>query len=414
MSKPKGEVRPSARCMDPGTLGTFVEEFTKQLKAVRHTRLTVGGYGDAARHFAEWLRRSGIAVVDVDDGVIAQFARHRCKCSGNRQHHLLSAKYVRRVRRFICFLVERGVARAAAPNVAVVNQRVAEFQDWLRHHRGISERTVDRHGRMIMRLLPGLGDDPGTYHAELVRRVILAEAQRSSRPYIKTMTTALRGYLRFLAAHGVCRPWLDRAVPAIPQWRLSALPRYLPPADVERLIACCDLTKPHGIRDKAILLLLARLGLRAGDILGMRLDDIAWDEGTLRVRGKGRREVRLPLPQDAGDALLEYLEQARPRVDDDRMFLRSSAPYRPFAGPCAISDVVRLALKRAGITDPPSRGANLLRHSAATGMLRAGATLDAIGAVLRHRSTDTTAHYAKVDVAMLRQIAQSWAGDASC
>lgn len=146
----------------------------------------------------------------------------------------------------------------------------------------------------------------------------------------------------------------------------------------------------------------------------MRLDDITWNEGTLRVRGKGRREVKLPLPQDAGDALLDYLELARPRVGDDRIFLRSSAPYRPFAAPCAISDVVRLALKRAGITDPPSRGANLLRHSAATAMLRAGATLDAIGTVLRHRSSDTTAHYAKVDVAMLRQVAQPWPGDASC
>jgi integrase len=267
---------------------------------------------------------------------------------------------------------------------------------------------------MVVRLLRGLGDDPRTYDAELVRRVILAEAERNSRPNVKTMTTALRGYLRFLAAHDACRPWLDRAVPVIPQWRLSALPRYLPPADVERLIASCDLTKPHGIRDKAILLLLARLGLRAGDILGMRLDDIEWDEGTLRVRGKGRREVRLPLPQDAGDALLDYLERARPRVDDDRVFLRSSAPYRSFAGPCAISDVVRLALKRAEIADPPSRGTNLLRHSAATAMLRAGATLDAIGAVLRHRSADTTAHYAKVDVAKLRQIAQPWPGDASC
>jgi integrase/recombinase XerD len=267
---------------------------------------------------------------------------------------------------------------------------------------------------MLMRLLQGLAHDPGIYDVEPVGRVILAEAQRSSRPYIKTMTTALRGYLRYLSAHGLCRPWLDRAVPVIPKWRLSARPRYLPSADVERLIAPCDLTKPHGIRDKAILLLLARLGLRAGDILGMRIDDIAWDQGTLRVRGKGRREVGLPLPQDAGDALLKYLEQGRPLVDDDRVFLRSSAPYRPFAGPCAISDVVRLALKRAGITDPPSRGANLLRHSAATGMLRAGATLDAIGAVLRHRSADTTAHYAKVDIAMLRQIAQVWPGGASC
>jgi integrase/recombinase XerD len=415
MSEPIGALRRSPRCMDSGVLGTFVEAFTRNLRALGHTRLTVAGYGDAARHFAEWLRRSAIVVGDVDDGVITRFARHRCKCCGNRQHQLLSAKYVRRVRRFVRFLVERRVAKAAAPNVsAPLNDRVIEFQDWLRHHRGISERTVDRHGRMVMKLLPGLGDDPGTYDAELVRRVILAEAQSSSRPYIKTMTTALRGYLRFLAAQGTCRPWLDRAVPAIPQWRLSALPRYLPAADVERLIASCDLTKPHGIRDKAILLLLARLGLRAGDILGMRLDDIEWDEGTLRVRGKGRREVRLPLPQEAGDALLEYLQRARPRVDDDQMFLRSSAPYRSFAGPCAISDVVRLALKRAGVADPPSRGTNLLRHSAATAMLRAGATLDAIGAVLRHQSTDTTAHYAKVDVAMLQQIAQSWPGDASC
>lgn len=415
MSEPIGALRRSPRCMDSGVLETFVEAFTRTLRTLGHTRLTVAGYGDAARHFAEWLRRSAIVVGDVDDGVITRFARHRCKCCGNRQHQILSAKYVRRVRRFVRFLVERGVAKAAAPNVsAPLNDRVIEFQDWLRHHRGISERTVDRHGRMVMKLLPGLGDDPGTYDAELVRRVILAEAQSSSRPYIKTMTTALRGYLRFLAAQGTCRPWLDRAVPAIPQWRLSALPRYLPAADVERLIACCDLTKPHGIRDKAILLLLARLGLRAGDILGMRLDDIEWDEGTLRVRGKGRREVRLPLPQEAGDALLEYLRRARPRIDDDQMFLRSSAPYRSFAGPCAISDVVRLALKRAGIADPPSRGTNLLRHSAATRMLRAGATLDAIGAVLRHRSTDTTAHYAKVDVAMLQQIAQAWPGDASC
>ncbi len=401
--------------MDPGTVGTFVEEFTSQLTTLGHTRLTVANYGDAARHFAEWLRRSNIILVDVDDGVLARFARHRCECSGNRQHHHLSVKYVRRVRRFVCFLVERSVAKAVAPNVSeAVNERVAEFQDWLRHHRGISERTVDRHGRMVMRLLPGLGDDPETYDAALVRRVVLKEAQRSSRPYIKTMTTALRGYLRFLAAHGVCRPWLDRAVPTVPLWRLSALPRYLCATDVERLITSCNLTKTHGIRDKAILLLLARLGLRAGDILGMRLDDIVWEEGTLRVRGKGRREVRLPLPQDAGDASLHYLQQGRPLVDDDRIFLRSSAPYRPFAGSCAISDVVRLALKRAGITDAPSRGANLLRHSAATAMLRAGATLDAIGTVLRHRSADTTAHYAKVDVGMLRQIAQPWPGDASC
>jgi integrase/recombinase XerD len=403
------------RCMDPGSLRAFVVEFTNHLAALSHTDLTVSGYEDAARHFAEWLGRTDIALIDVDDKAIARFAGHRCKCTGYRRHRHVSAKYVRRVRRFVRFLARRGFVKMNIPSAAkVVNARVVEFQDFLRQHRGISERTIDRHGRMVMRLLPDLGDDPGTYDAELIRRTIITEAGRSSRPYVKTMMTALRSYLRFLAANGACRPGLDRAVPAVPQWRLSALPRYLVAADVERLIASCDLSKASGIRDKAILLLLARLGLRAGDIFGMRLDDIGWNEGTLRVRGKGRREVQLPLPQDAGDALLDYLEKGRPLVDCDRIFLRSSAPYRPFANPCAISGVVRLALMRAGITDSPSRGANLLRHSTATAMLRAGATLDAIGSVLRHRSPNTTAHYAKVDIAMLLQIAQPWPRDVSC
>ena len=165
--------------------------------------------------------------------------------------------------------------------------RVAAYQDWLECHRGISGRTIDRHGRMIMRLLGSLGTDPAAYDATLVRQTILEEAKRSSRVAVRTMTTALGGYLRFLAAPRLCQTWLDRAVPTVPQWRLRAA-ALLPPADVQRVIDSCDRRKPHGIRDRAILLLLARLGLRTGDILAMRLDDIAWNEGTLRVRGKGR------------------------------------------------------------------------------------------------------------------------------
>ncbi|MGI9435709.1 MAG: tyrosine-type recombinase/integrase [Geminicoccaceae bacterium] len=267
---------------------------------------------------------------------------------------------------------------------------------------------------MITRLLPALGDDPALYDTALIRRVILDEAQRNTPVHTKTMTTALRGYLKFLAACSVCPPWLDQAIPKIPQWRLSALPRYLPAPEVEKVITSCDLTQAHGIRDRAILLLLARLGLRAGDILNMRFDDIAWAESTLRVRGKGRQEICLPLPQDVGDALLDYLHQARPPVDDSRIFLRSAAPYQPFAGSNAISHVVERALNRAGITNPPSRGAHLLRHSAATTMLRQGASLDAIGTILRHRSADTTAHYAKVDIAMLREVAQAWPEAVPC
>ena len=415
MPEPGAKLPQWPRRMDPGSLRAFVIDFANHLVALGHTRLTVGSYEDAARHLAEWLRHSDLSLADVDEELVARFARHRCKCTGIRQHRHVSAKYVRRVRRFVCFLAQRGAVKTMTPRASkIIIPRVVEFQDFLRCHRGLSEPTISRHGSMVMRLLPDLGNDPERYSAELIRRVIVAEAGRSSRPYLQTMTTALRGYLRFLAASGACRPRLDRAVPTVAHWRLSALPRYLAVADVERLIASCDLTKTHGIRDKAILLLLARLGLRGGDILNMRLDDVAWAEGTVRVCGKGRREVRLPLPQDVGDALLDYFEKVRPHVDEDRIFLRSSAPYRPFANSASISDVVRLALMRAGITDPPSRGANLLRHSAATGMLRGGATLDAIGSVLRHRSPDTTAHYAKVDVAMLLRIAQAWPGDASC
>ncbi|WP_354541236.1 tyrosine-type recombinase/integrase [Rhizobium sp. OAE497] len=158
--------------------------------------------------------------------------------------------------------------------------------------------------------------------------------------------------------------------------------------------------------------MLARLGLRAGDISRMRLDDIDWREATLCVRGKGRGEIRLPLPQEAGDAIIDYLRDARPPADSDCIFLRTIAPFRPLAG-ASVSGIVSLALTRAGI-DAPSRGANLLRHSAATSMLRAGATLDTIGAVLRHRSVDTTAHYAKVDVDMLLEVVQPWPGSVAC
>jgi integrase/recombinase XerD len=296
----------SRRSMNAGPLQPLVDAFVAELQARRHTSLTVSDYERSARHFADWLSRSSIELGRVDENVVRRFARHRCRCPGRRRQDRVSAKYARRVRRFIRFLADRQVLAAVAPPVlARVDARIAAYQDWLRHHRGISERTIDRHGRMIARFLPALGADPVLYDAALIRRAVIDEAKRSSRPQIKTMTTALRGYLRFLAATGLCRCDLHHAVPTIPQWRLSALPRYLPDGAVEQLIASCDLTKPHGIRDRAILLLLARLGLRAGDVLMMRLGDIAWNESTIRVRGKGRREIRLPLPQDVGDALLD-------------------------------------------------------------------------------------------------------------
>jgi integrase/recombinase XerD len=401
--------------LDPGPLRLLVDQFTDHLVNLGYSALTVHGYGDAARHFAVWLRSSGVAIADVDGDTCAGFANHRCRCPGGRQSDRVSAKYARRAKRFVRFLSECGIVdRPVSPGPMPLEPRVEQFQDWLRRHRGIATHTINKHGRMVTRLLAALGTDPARYDAASIRQAILGEVRGTSAAYAKTMTTALRGYLRFLGALGLCRAELVHAVPTIPQWRLSAMPRYLPAVDVERMIASCNASKACGVRDKAILLLLARLGLRAGDVLDLRLGHVCWTDGTLRVCGKGRREVCLPLPQDVGDALLDYICRARPVSDSDVVFLRSIAPYQPFAGSSTISTVVRWALVRATIADPPSRGANLLRHSAATSMLRAGATLDTIGAVLRHRSATTTAHYAKVDIPMLLQVAQLWPGAASC
>lgn len=402
----------SPRSMDPGDLAGTIAAFDEELIGLGHTRLTRLGITDAARHFAAWLNLAGILPANVDEEVVTRFAVHDCRCGGYRRHSRLSRSYVNRTRRFVRFLVVQEIAgKPPTSSVNAVPESVTAFQDFLRRHRGLAERTIDRHGRMVVRLLPALGSEPCAYDAGRVRHVILEEAGGCSPAYVKTMTSALRAYLRFLIARGVCQPGLDRAVPMVAEWRLSTLPRYLPSVDVERLITACDARTRGGLRDRAILLLLARLGLRAGDVATLRLEDVAWHEGTLRVSGKGRREVRLPLPQDAGDAVLAYIELGRPKVPEQRIFLRIHAPYRPFSSSGGVSDVVRLALKRAGIADAPSQGAGLLRHSAATAMLRAGATLETIGAVLRHRSVDTTTHYAKVDVARLSAFTQPWPGE---
>jgi site-specific recombinase XerD len=401
--------------LEGNILKSRVVEFGDHLIGLGYAAHTVRVNLDSARHFAEWLKMSDISATDIGKDVIEQFAAHHCMWTYNRSHGDLDSRYIDRVRRFVRFLEQSELSRKGTDLLALpVDRRVAEFQDWLQIHRGLADRTIIGHGEIASRLVSALGTAPARYNPADIRGLIVSEADRHSRAYTAKIASVLRSYLRFLSARGECRPWLDQAVPTFADWRLSALPRYLAAADIKKLVDSCNPSKPHEIRDKAILLLLARLGLRAGDICAMRLGDIDWMDGTLRVRGKGRREIRLPLPQDAGDALIDYLSNYRPTVPGDHVFLRLSAPYHPWARSCAVSTIVGRALIRAGITNAPSHGANLLRHSAATGMLRAGASLDAVGSVLRHRSPNTTAHYAKVDILMLSRIAQPWMGEAPC
>jgi site-specific recombinase XerD len=236
---------------------------------------------------------------------------------------------------------------------------------------------------------------------------VLDRTGKCGAPSTQKRITSLRAFLRYLTFAGWCQEDLALAVPAVAHWRLARQPCCLTDEEVTRLIAACDGPSPGRLRDRAILLLLTRLGLRAGDVAELRFRDIDWKHGTVQVSGKGRYQVRLPLPQDVGDALLRYLD-CRPNIThSDRVFLRSIAPLGPFASGDAVSTVVKHALRRAGIK-ATVKGAHLLRHTAATEMLRHGVPLDQIGLVLRHRSIDMTAYYAKVDVALLRSIARPW------
>jgi len=358
-------------------------------------------------HFLAWLIHSGIALADAGPDIVARFAAHDCRCHSSPRP--LGQYYINRVDCFVRHLAERGVLPPwPVPETPAVAPNVAGWLDAQARQRGLAKVTILRHGRMLAQILPLIGTDPSRYTARIIRDGLLEHARTArSAHYPKMVASALRLYLRHLAHRGLAAPDLDRAVPVAKSWRLASLPRYLHPDAVERLMVSCDSQTPGGRRDRAILLLLARLGLRARDVAELRLSDIDWRAATLRVCGKGQQEVRLPLPQDAGDALIAWLTGPRPAASCDTVFMQLLPPFGPVSSG-VVGGVVRRAIERAGIKDAPSRGSHLLRHSAATAMLRGGATLDAIATVLRHRSTNTTAHYAKVDVAMLDAVAQAW------
>jgi site-specific recombinase XerD len=304
--------------------------------------------------------------------------------------------------------VELGVCRAAAAAVEpAVPKLVAQFKTWLRKHRGASDPTIKLYARDAAGLMTVLGADPTGWGPAVIRSYFMARASTCGSGTVEKLTTSLRAFLRYLAIEGRCQAGLDSVVPAYAHWRLADMPRYLTAEQVNRLIAACDGEATARRRDRAIVLLLARLGLRAGDVAQLRLVDIEWPTGSLRVSGKSRYEVRLPLPQDVGDAIAAYLECRPSAGQNDRVFLRTIAPCRPFRNGDGISSVVKRLMKRAGVVTPV-KGAHVLRHTAATEMLRHGVPLEKIGLVLRHRGIDTTAYYAKADVALLKQVAQPW------
>src|SRR6266446_1665274 len=372
-----------------GPSGRYLGGFAAALERHGYSAGTAVRYLRAAAHLGHVVARQGAMPSDIDLAVFSEHLR-TCRCpravGGRRNHHTIFG-----ARLFRQHLVEIGVCRSAA---AVLQHAepclVAHFKVWLRKHRGASDSTIKLYARDAAHLMVALGDDPERWEPAAIRSFFLDRGSHCGNGTVEKLTTSLRAFLRYLAVKDRCRAGLADVVPGYAHWRLADLPRYL----ARR-------------RDRAIVLLLARLGLRAGDVAQLRLDDIEWETGSLRVAGKSRTEVRLPLPQDVGDAIAAYLACRPSTCPSDHVFLRNIAPFRPFRRGDGVSSVVKRLMQRAGIV-APVKGAHVLRHTAATEMLRHGVPLEKIGLVLRHRSIDTTAYYAKADVTLLKLIAQPW------
>jgi len=400
------------RRLRSGPSGAYIDGFADALTRDGYAHATVVRYLRAAAHLGVFLGRRHKTFADLDAATVCAFRRHirRCHClasnGGRNGHHAPFG-----VQRFQAYLMARGlcprpIVSDARPPLPVL---ITEFTAWYQTHRGVAPPTLRHYARGATAMLDALGADVRMWTPHAIRQFLLAAVTGGRSESTQKLITAMRAFLRYLAFRGDARADLGLAVPAVAHWRLASFPHHLTADELTRVLAVCDGDQPARVRDRAMVLLLARLGLRAGDVVHLRLTDLDWEQGTIQVTGKGRYQVRLPLAQEVGEAVLRYLA-TRPRVPEtDRVFLTTIAPVAPLRSSDAVSSVVARAFQRAGI-HIARPGAHVLRHTAATEMLRHGVSLDHIGLVLRHRSLDMSAYYAKVDITTLRQVAQPWPG----
>jgi site-specific recombinase XerD len=284
---------------------------------------------------------------------------------------------------------------------------------YLRNQRGLAENSIRVYSPYVRDFLTDLATasgsvSPAGLEALTVQNYLLNGIRGRSSEYTRLLATALRSFLRFLFLRGETAIDLSPSVPMIRRWRQGTVPTFISSEEVERVLSAPDQSTPGGLRDHAILLLLARLGLRAGEVVALELSDIRWRAGEIVVRGKGRVLERLPLLADVGEALVAYLCSARGKSESRRVFLRTWAPRIGLAGHAAVTHIVRKALAKAEVRPPKRIAAHLFRHSLATRMIRNGASMAEISEVLRHRSQNSTAIYAKVAFESLRGVARAW------
>lgn len=396
--------RPTASATDPQ-----VESFVRDLRAAGYVPTTILEKQRIATTFVAWLCSQHMPLVRLSEADTTAFLARTGKRSRSRRvNERAGVRGFLRHLRGLPVLTPRGTQRIPSP-IHIVSR----YADYLRNERGLSTRSVEIYLPYVDAFLKSQGGEeagfqPPSLDAQAVRAYLLDRTRGRSSAYAKLVATSLRSFLRFLFLRGETSLNLSIAVPTVRRWSRAPVHAFLTPEAVERVLAVPDRSTASGRRDYAILLLLARLGMRAGEVTTLELDDIRWRSGEIVIRGKGGYMDHLPLVADVGEALADYLQAGRGPTKSRRVFLREIAPRGGLTGPSAVGCVVRRALARAGQPRPRGYAAHILRHSLATRMIRHGASLPEIAEVLRHRSPATTELYAKVDFETLRGVALAW------
>lgn len=362
-------------------------------------------------HFAGWLTAQGVACNEINEQLVKEYLDWRI---GRR---FVAEGDPSAMRRLIAVLRAAGIVPPAVPTVLdPIEQLLESFRRYLEHRRGLSPTSADAYVNFNRPFLRDLSIGGTADLASLSQNDVIGYVERYARACspatARTMCCRLRSFLRYLLVEGYVGGDLAACVPSIKRWSLVELPTFLSPAQLRQVFQSCDRSTAVGRRDYAVLMMLARLGLRAKEVATLTLDDIDWRNSQFHIRGKGRKRATMPLSSDVGAALVDYLRNGRPASDSRRVFLRSCPPYVGFPTASGIIGIASNALKRAGVNGIAHYGSHVFRHSLATGLLRSGASLTEIGQVLRHQQQDTTRIYAKVDLASLRLLALPWPGAA--
>jgi site-specific recombinase XerD len=390
-----------------GVLGAHVNTFMSVVSDLGYSSSTIQTQLTLLKGFMRWIEKNHVVVSKIDEDITDRFLIESDRKGAVRRGDN------RTLHRFLDHLRIEGTIPHPKPtfNDSPLTHLKSRYEDYLQKERGLSTVTGSRYWPYIQRFLLERFGNKAMRLCELcpqdIDRFILGHAREQTPKTAQLMVSAMRSFLRFLFRYGETKCDLSTAVPTVAAWRLSEVPKYIKPEKIESLLESCDRTTSVGRRNYAILLLIARLGLRAGEIVALELGDINWRAAELTIRAKGQFCDRLPLPQSVGEALAVYLKNDRPKCSTRRVFVRARAPYRGFKGSSTVSTIVRRSVEKSGL-NTPSKGAHLLRHSLATNMLREGASMTEIGELLRHRSPNSTEIYAKVDIQGLRSIVRIW------